>query len=592
MTRRPGSFDRVVLVAAYAVVLLAPIALIAGVVKAGPRGLLVVFADALGFAALSLLALQVVVSGRSSTTTRAFGLRPVLALHRQAGVAVLVLVVVHVVALLADDPSRLALFDVATAPGRARAGVLALAGLVALPLLTVWRARMGVSYEGWRGLHLALTAVVVGAAFAHVMWVHAYTSVAGRALVGGGARPRHGRGAVLDPRREALRHRRPALLARRAGLARRARPHRPRRAAPPRAPRPRALGRPAVRPARDGGGGRAHAAAPGHASGHHSGRGLRVGATVRHSCRPAQGAPMKAVTWNEPDAAPAPRDDLPEPTAGPGQVVVRVHASSLNPVDNAIAAGMLQGVMPHEFPVTLGRDLAGTVESVGDRVSAYASGDAVLGMVPAIGATMHDGAWAELVAISEALIAPVPDGVDTAIAGAAPLVTVTGLMCVEAISPSADETVLVIGAAGGVGTVVVQLAAAAGARVVAPGLPEDEAYLRDLGAAEVLPRDGDMPDGVDAIVDLVGSGADAFDAVLRDGGRVASAVNSAGEGPGRTNVQSSAAEPEHFRRVSQLLADGNLKIPIQASYELAQAVEGLQDLANEHTQGKRALRIP
>ena len=176
MSRRPRSFDRVVLVAAYAVVLLAPIALIAGVVKAGPRGPLVVFADALGFAALSLLALQVVVSGRSSTTTRAFGLRPVLALHRQAGVAVLVLVVIHVVALLADDPSRLALFDLGTAPGRARAGVLALVGLLALPLLTVWRARMRVSYEGWRGLHLALTAVVVGAAFAHVMWVHAYTS--------------------------------------------------------------------------------------------------------------------------------------------------------------------------------------------------------------------------------------------------------------------------------------------------------------------------------------------------------------------------------------------------------------------------------
>jgi len=139
VSRRPRSFDRVVLVAAYAVVLLAPIALIAGVVKAGPRGPLVVFADALGFAALSLLALQVVVSGRSSTTTRAFGLRPVLALHRQAGVAVLVLVVIHVVALLADDPSRLALFDLGTAPGRARAGVLALVGLLALPLLTVWR---------------------------------------------------------------------------------------------------------------------------------------------------------------------------------------------------------------------------------------------------------------------------------------------------------------------------------------------------------------------------------------------------------------------------------------------------------------------
>ena len=133
MSRRPRSFDRVVLVAAYAVVLLAPIALIAGVVKAGPRGPLVVFADALGFAALSLLALQVVVSGRSSTTTRAFGLRPVLALHRQAGVAVLVLVVIHVVALLADDPSRL--------PSSTSARRRGARGLACSPWWACWRCR-------------------------------------------------------------------------------------------------------------------------------------------------------------------------------------------------------------------------------------------------------------------------------------------------------------------------------------------------------------------------------------------------------------------------------------------------------------------
>ena len=309
---------------------------------------------------------------------------------------------------------------------------------------------------------------------------------------------------------------------------------------------------------------------------------------------------MKVVTWNEPDAAPALRDDLPEPTAGPGQVVVRVHASSLNPVDNAIAAGMLQGVMPHEFPVTLGRDLAGTVESVGDGVSDIRDRRAVLGMVPAIGATMHDGAWAELVAISEALIAPAPDGVDTAIAGAAPLVTVTARRGVEAISPSAGEAVLVSAPPGAWARWSCSSPPRRVRASVAPGLPEDEAYLRGLGAAVVPPRDGDVvaavrdqaPDGVDAIVDVANSTPGAFDAALRDGGRVASATQAAGEGPGRTNVQSSTAEPEHFRRVSQLLADGNLKIPIQARYELAQAVEGLQDLANEHTQGKRALRIP
>lgn len=122
MTRRTHA--RQALLAGYALVLLVPLALIAGVMKPGAQGQLVVFADALGFAAVSLLALQVAVSGRWATTTRAFGLRAVLSLHRQAGIAVLVLVIAHVVVLLAADPSRIALLDELTAPPRARAGAL------------------------------------------------------------------------------------------------------------------------------------------------------------------------------------------------------------------------------------------------------------------------------------------------------------------------------------------------------------------------------------------------------------------------------------------------------------------------------------
>src|SRR4051794_25980026 len=118
--RRPAltrAVERLLLLAVYGTVLLAPLALIVGVVKPGAQGLLVVFADSLGFAAMSLLALQVFTSGRWAITTRAFGLRSVLKMHRQAGVAVLVLVVMHLVVLLIDDPVRLALLDLRTAPG-------------------------------------------------------------------------------------------------------------------------------------------------------------------------------------------------------------------------------------------------------------------------------------------------------------------------------------------------------------------------------------------------------------------------------------------------------------------------------------------
>ena len=168
---------RLLLVAAYGAVLLGPLALTAGAVKPGAQGRLVVFADALGFAGLSLIALQVLVSGRWATTTRHLGLRRVLALHRQAGMAVLVIVVAHVVVLMADDPRRLALLDARTAPGRARAGVLAVLALLALAGTSAWRRRLGMSYQRWRALHLALTAVVIAAAFVHVLWVDAYMSL-------------------------------------------------------------------------------------------------------------------------------------------------------------------------------------------------------------------------------------------------------------------------------------------------------------------------------------------------------------------------------------------------------------------------------
>jgi predicted ferric reductase len=173
----PRGIERHLLAAVYGIVLVFPLVLIAGVMKPGAQGTLVVFADVLGFAGLSLLALQVVVSGRWAATTGSFGLRSVLSLHRQAGMAVLVLVVMHVVVLLLDDPTRLTLLDPRTAPPRARAGMLSLLGLVALAVTSVWRRRLRLNYERWRAVHLACTALVISSAFAHVIWVDAYTSL-------------------------------------------------------------------------------------------------------------------------------------------------------------------------------------------------------------------------------------------------------------------------------------------------------------------------------------------------------------------------------------------------------------------------------
>ena len=309
---------------------------------------------------------------------------------------------------------------------------------------------------------------------------------------------------------------------------------------------------------------------------------------------------MKAITLNEAGAPPAARDDLTAPTPGPREVLVRVQASSVNPVDGSIAAGMLANMgVEHEYPVTLGRDYAGVVEQVGADVTDYAPGDEVFGFLLHANPTVRHGSWAEHITVStDASTARRPTSVDAEAAGAAPLAAITAVTAIEALDLADGDTVLIVGATGGVGSFAVQLAAQAGATVIAPALPEDEDYLRELGVTEVLPREGDVAaavrerfaDGVDALLDLVNYAPGTYDAALKDGARAASPTGAAGEGPGRTMVM---AEPttKNLDRVAQLLDSSALKVPVQATYELDRAPEALQALASSHTQGKLAIRV-
>jgi NADPH:quinone reductase-like Zn-dependent oxidoreductase len=282
---------------------------------------------------------------------------------------------------------------------------------------------------------------------------------------------------------------------------------------------------------------------------------------------------MRAFTLDSFDTSAGLREDLPTPQVGPGRLLVRVQASSVNPVDAGIAAGHLKDMFPHQFPVLVGRDYAGVVEQVGAGVTGFATGDAVFGFVPGMSPAVRDGAWAELIAIPQDQVAHLPDGVDLAQAGAAPLAGVTALAIHDALGLGQGSTVLMIGANGGVGTIAVQLAAKAGATVIAPGLPEDHDYLRGLGVAEVLDRNGDIP------------------AEVRERDRTASSAGAAGEGPGRTNVMAVPAAAT-LDRLAGLLADGSLTVPIQASYPLAQVDQALKTLGGQHTQGKLAITLP
>jgi NADPH:quinone reductase-like Zn-dependent oxidoreductase len=206
---------------------------------------------------------------------------------------------------------------------------------------------------------------------------------------------------------------------------------------------------------------------------------------------------MRAVTLDAFDAAPSMRDDLPDPIAAADGLVVRVRASSVNPVDNAIAAGMLREMVDHDFPVVLGRDYAGIVEAIGPDVEGYAPGDEVFGFLLHANPTVQEGSWADLIALNpEMQLAPKPASLDLAAAGVAPLAGIAALAAVDALALSKGETILIVGATGGVGSFAAQLAARAGATIIAPALPEDADYLRELGVTEQLDRNGDVASAV------------------------------------------------------------------------------------------------
>ncbi|MFJ8539696.1 NADP-dependent oxidoreductase [Streptomyces sp. NPDC093591] len=307
---------------------------------------------------------------------------------------------------------------------------------------------------------------------------------------------------------------------------------------------------------------------------------------------------MRAVTVSEFGRPPVVRDDVREPVAGPGQVLVRVRASSVNWFDADIAHGTFTQIAPHRLPITLGRDFAGIVVAVGEGVRTVESGDEVFGLVP-LGEPVHAGAWAELIVTGEHTLTRKPPALDTATAGVAALAATTAVMAVDALDLMPGDSVLVVGATGGVGGIAVQLARAARATVLAPGLPEDEEYLRGLGVSEVLPRGDDViaavrerrPGGVDALLDAVTAyEITPFAEAVRDGGRIASPTDAAGYGPGRTNVTHGPCT-EILGRVARHLVDGTITIPLQESHDLADAAEALRALTTRHTRGKIAVRV-
>src|SRR5258708_38499644 len=210
--------------------------------------------------------------------------------------------------------------------------------------------------------------------------------------------------------------------------------------------------------------------------------------------------------------------ELPAPEVRAGQVLIKVLAAGMNPMDRAIAHGAWQSFMPAIFPMILGADGAGTVEAVGEGSSRFAVGEAVMGqlLIPPLGST---GTYAEFVAVSEgSTLIRTPSGMSAVVAASAPTAGMTGLSIIDALAPLDGKTVLIVGAAGGVGSFATQFAANAGAHVIANARADNAARMTAYGAAETIDHSAGPlrelvaqahPDGVDVLIDLA-SDADEF----------------------------------------------------------------------------------
>jgi NADPH:quinone reductase-like Zn-dependent oxidoreductase len=213
--------------------------------------------------------------------------------------------------------------------------------------------------------------------------------------------------------------------------------------------------------------------------------------------------------------------DLPAPEPGPGQVLLEIHGSSVNPVDIAVRSGWLQQYVPLTPPVTLGTDVAGVVSAVGDGVTQFAVGDQVFGSAAVV--MGGSGAFAEWAVTSPGLLAKPPANVDLPTAATLPLAGISALQAVEdVLEVRPGARVLVHGAPGGVGLVALHLAAHHGAQVVATARNQGVGYLQDLGVAEVVDTsttDLGTVEPFDLTFDLVGADAVLPVTVTKPGGR-------------------------------------------------------------------------
>jgi NADPH:quinone reductase-like Zn-dependent oxidoreductase len=293
--------------------------------------------------------------------------------------------------------------------------------------------------------------------------------------------------------------------------------------------------------------------------------------------------------------------DLPTPRVGPDSVLVRVRASSVNPVDWKVRGGYLAEVMDTVFPVIPGWDVAGVVEQVGLDTPEFQVGDEVFGYVrkDVVGGEVAGGTLAEYVAAPVRTLAHKPTAWSFDEAAAVPLAGLTAYQTIRRAGVQSGHTVLVHAAAGGVGSFAVQIARSLGARVIGTASEANHDYLRGLGAEPVTYGEGLTdrvraiePKGVDVVLDYVGGDAlDSVPDILRDGGTVASITDARARdefGGQYVWVRPDSADLAELARLGDA---GDLTPEIAEVFELADAADAHERSQSGHVRGKVVVRV-
>jgi NADPH2:quinone reductase len=302
------------------------------------------------------------------------------------------------------------------------------------------------------------------------------------------------------------------------------------------------------------------------------------------------------------------RDELmlaerPRPIPARRELLIRVKAAGVNPVDAKIRQGLLKARLPHQFPIILGWDVAGIVEETGPGCRRFRAGDAVFAY--ARKPIVKDGAYAEYITLPERQVAAKPERLSFVEAATLPLAGLTAYQSLlDAARLQRGQTVLIHAAAGGVGTFAVQLARGRGARIIATASAPHHDYVRGLGAHHLIDYTAEdfvsavrriQPEGVDVAFDTVGGDVQTRSAsALRPGGMLVSLLAYPREADLqalgiRTRYVFVAPHAGQLRRLAAWADRGRLRTLVSAELPLAEASRAHELIESRHTQGKIAL---